>query len=246
MLLNPIPLVKALFSYEKSNPYFCLLLVLILVFVFQLVPVYGNFVLEISCSYLCIHICGTVFGIVLSLFLLGSVTVFGASCAFFIARYIFATRIRQVIKRYPTLDSATKAVTNDAEAHKNVAILRMSPTPAPLLSYAMGVSDISFENYALGTLGLLPHCLIDVAAGAGIGNAEQIFSGEHALPWWIKLLSLLLLIAFVLGTYLIYQKVHSRITRNYNANFIDLEAPVIDRRPGRRENLRRRSEVMNK
>ncbi len=106
---------------------------------------------------------GALFGLGGGLFwaLLG--TLAGASLAFHLARYVNAGAIvpHDLPKIGPWIARA------EAGGWRSVALLRLTPIPGALVNYGLGLSSLSWRQFALGTLiGSLPYAAIFVQAGA--------------------------------------------------------------------------------
>lgn len=137
---------------------------------------------------------GVVFGVVL-----GSIYVFiaasiGASLAFLVGRYVARGWVEKQIEGNPRFKSIDQAVAE--EGMKIVLLTRLSPVfPFNLLNYAYGLTKVSFKNYVLGTLGILPGTIMFVYVGSLAGNLATIGTEEVETPggveWAIRIIGLL-------------------------------------------------------
>jgi uncharacterized membrane protein YdjX (TVP38/TMEM64 family) len=112
----------------------------------------------------------------------------GACAAFLVGRTVARDWVVGKVRGYPKFAAVDAAV--GREGFKITALLRLSPVfPFNFLNYALGLTKVSFKDYALATaLGILPgglmyvyfgsaaRSLADVAAGnVERGRADQVF-----------------------------------------------------------------------
>ncbi len=116
---------------------------------------------------------GVVFGVVM-----GSIYVFiaasiGASLAFLVGRYIARDRVEKWIAGNATFQAIDDAVAD--EGFKIVLLTRLSPIfPFNLLNYAYGLTKVTFKDYVLGTLGILPGTIMFVYVGSLAGDLATL------------------------------------------------------------------------
>lgn len=106
---------------------------------------------------------GASFGLGWGLFWALAGTLAGASCAFHLARFVNAGAIvpHDLPKIGPWIARA------EAGGWRTIALLRLTPIPGALVNYGLGLSSLSWRQFALGTLiGSLPYAAIFVQAGA--------------------------------------------------------------------------------
>jgi uncharacterized membrane protein YdjX (TVP38/TMEM64 family) len=106
---------------------------------------------------------GASFGLGGGLFWALAGTLAGASCAFHLARFVNAGAIvpHDLPKIGPWIARA------EAGGWRTIALLRLTPIPGALVNYGLGLSSLSWRQFALGTLiGSLPYAAIFVQAGA--------------------------------------------------------------------------------
>jgi uncharacterized membrane protein YdjX (TVP38/TMEM64 family) len=109
----------------------------------------------------------------------GTVYVFiGATIAacvsFALARGVLRSAIEQRLENNPRLGAIDRAIA--AEGRKIVFLLRLSPLfPFSLGNYALGLTRVSFADYALACLGMLPWTFVYVYLGS--------LAGDLALGW---------------------------------------------------------------
>ncbi len=113
----------------------------------------------------------------------GTITVWvganvGAWAAFLVGRTIARDWVSKKIAGNPKFSAIDEAV--GREGLKIVTLLRLSPVvPFNLLNYALGLTKVSFTNYALGTLiGMLPASIMYVYLGTAARDLAAIAAGE--------------------------------------------------------------------
>jgi uncharacterized membrane protein YdjX (TVP38/TMEM64 family) len=156
---------------------------------------------------------GVLFGVgrgILYVFIGASV---GASVSFAIARRLAHRRVSAWMAR-----DARWAAIGEAVRGKGflvVLLLRLSPlVPYNLLNYALGVTDIRFRDYALGSAGMLPSTLLYVYSGKVIGDVAGVVAGKAA-PMGVAYYALLAvgLAATVLVTVIVTRTAHAALER---------------------------------
>lgn len=106
---------------------------------------------------------GALFGAVGGLFWALAGTLAGASIAFHLARFVNSGAIvpHDLPKIGPWIARA------EAGGWRTIALLRLTPIPGAAVNYGLGLSALSWHQFALGTLiGSLPYAAIFVQAGA--------------------------------------------------------------------------------
>jgi len=141
---------------------------------------------------------GVVFGV-----FLGSLYVFiaasiGASLAFLVGRYIARGWVEKQIEGNPRFKAIDQAVAE--EGVKIVLLTRLSPIfPFNLLNYAYGLTKVTFRDYVVGTLGILPGTIMFVYVGSLAKNLATLGSEEVATPsgiqWAIRIIGFLATVA---------------------------------------------------
>jgi uncharacterized membrane protein YdjX (TVP38/TMEM64 family) len=143
---------------------------------------------------------GVVFGVVL-----GSIYVFigatlGAILAFLVGRYLARGWVSRKIEGNPQFKAIDQAV--GKEGFKIVLLTRLSPAfPFNLLNYAFGVTQVSFRDYFLGFVGMIPGTVMYVYIGSlardltAIGSTDQTAS---SVQWTIQVIGLIATIVVTL------------------------------------------------
>lgn len=116
----------------------------------------------------------------------------GACAAFLVGRTIARDRVARTIASYPKFKALDEMVSK--EGFKFVMLLRLNPIlPFNILNYALGLTKVSFSDYALASLiGMLPETVVLVyfgsvarstAAGAALPHVETPF--QSPIFFWI-------------------------------------------------------------
>jgi uncharacterized membrane protein YdjX (TVP38/TMEM64 family) len=141
---------------------------------------------------------GVVFGV-----WLGTVYVFigatlGAIAAFGVGRYFARGWISQKIAGHPKFAAIDHAIAQDG--FKIVLLTRLSPIfPFNLLNYALGITGVSLQDYALGSIGMLPGTLMYVYIGSLAGDIARIGTETQpthsTIQWAIRILGFMATVA---------------------------------------------------
>lgn len=102
----------------------------------------------------------------------------GACAAFLVGRTIAREWVAQKVKGNPKFAAIDEAL--GREGFKVVLLLRLSPVfPFDLLNYALGITKVSFRNYALASLiGMLPGTLMYVYFGSAARSLTEVAAGK--------------------------------------------------------------------
>jgi uncharacterized membrane protein YdjX (TVP38/TMEM64 family) len=141
---------------------------------------------------------GAIFGVVL-----GSLYVFigaslGATAAFLIGRYLARDWVYKQIagnEKFRKIDEAVRQ-----EGFKIVFLTRLSPVfPFNLLNYALGITGVSFKDYLLGFLGMIPGTVMYVYLGSLAGACTQIGTKDQpsnsAVEWTMRIIGFIATVA---------------------------------------------------
>ena len=107
--------------------------------------------------------------------LLGALAVFlgatlGAALSFLLARFVFADMAAEMMVKYPTMGSVDKALASNGL--KMVVLMRLTPVvPFGAMNYISGATSLEFQDFVVGSVGMLPGCIAYVYLGAAAGNA---------------------------------------------------------------------------
>ncbi len=144
---------------------------------------------------------GVVFGVVL-----GSIYVFigatiGAALAFLVGRYFARGWISKKIAGNDKFAAIDRAV--GEEGFKIVLLTRLSPVfPFNLLNYGLGVTGVSFKDYVLASVGMIPGTIMYVYLGSLAGNIATIGGAEQptnpTITWAIRIIGFIATVAVTL------------------------------------------------
>ena len=140
---------------------------------------------------------GVVFGVVWgSLYVFVGATL-GAIAAFLIGRYLARDWIGKKIEGNQKFVAIDQAVAHSG--FKIVLLTRLSPLfPFNLLNYAFGITGVSFKEYALASIGMLPATVMYVYIGSLAGDVARIGSEDQstdAIKWGIRIIGFIATVA---------------------------------------------------
>ncbi|MFH0822178.1 MAG: FAD-containing oxidoreductase [Pseudomonadota bacterium] len=127
----------------------------------------------------------------------------GACAAFLLGRTIAREWVAQKVKGNPKFAAIDEAL--GREGFKVVLLLRLSPVfPFDLLNYALGLTKVSFRNYAVASLiGMLPGTLMYVYFGSAARSLAEAAAGRVEVGaagqvfFWIGLAATIAVALFV-------------------------------------------------
>lgn len=125
---------------------------------------------------------------------------FGATFAFLIGRYFSRDWVSRQIQKYPKFQAINRAVTR--QGWKIVLLTRLSPIfPFNLLNYAFGVTQVSLNDYVLGSIGMIPGTVMYVYIGSLAGNLAMIGTDTQptnlTVQWAIQIIGFIATVALV-------------------------------------------------
>lgn len=119
---------------------------------------------------------GALFDLVEGTIYVFTAAVIGSSLAFLVARYLVRGLIEERLRHHPRF-SALDAAVGD-QGLKIVFLLRLSPAfPFNFMNYALGVTRVSFRDYLIASIGMLPGTLLYVYYGKIAGDAAALAAG---------------------------------------------------------------------
>jgi uncharacterized membrane protein YdjX (TVP38/TMEM64 family) len=135
----------------------------------------------------------------------GSLVVFigaclGAEMAFLLGRHWLRDWARRRLATVPKLQLIEQAVSK--EGLKLVLLTRLSPAfPFSLLNFAYGLSEISFRDYSIGLIGILPGTILFCGLGALAGDVArfgEVLAGRaDPFTWGFRIVGLFATLASV-------------------------------------------------
>jgi len=124
--------------------------------------------------------CGLAYGMIMGLgkgVVVGTVVVFagaalGSELSFIFGRYLMQDCVGRWLDRYPLLRAVD--VTMKGKGFRIFFLLRLSPIiPFNALNYMAGATAITFKDYTLSLIGLLPGTILYVFVGASAGSSME-------------------------------------------------------------------------
>ena len=115
--------------------------------------------------------------------LVGTVAVFvgamvGAIIAFVLGRFVFRQCSEKFAMKYRVSKALEHAIRT--EGLKVVALLRLCPLiPFAPFNYVMGITSVSFFDYSVGSVAILPGTIVYVFIGTTIGSIQDAASGNY-------------------------------------------------------------------
>mgnify|MGYP006278396921 CR=1 FL=1 len=141
---------------------------------------------------------GVVFGVIKGSLYVYIAASIGASLAFLVGRYIARSWVEKQIEGNQRFKAIDQAVAE--EGMKIVLLTRLSPIfPFNLLNYAYGLTKVTFRDYVIGTLGILPGTIMFVYVGSLAKNLATLGSQDVAAPsgiqWAIRIIGFIATVA---------------------------------------------------
>jgi uncharacterized membrane protein YdjX (TVP38/TMEM64 family) len=122
----------------------------------------------------------------------------GATAAFLVGRYLAKGWVKEKISSHKKFATIDKAVSK--KGLKIVLLTRLSPLfPFNLLNYALGITSVSFLDYFIASVGMIPGTIMYVYIGSLAGNIALIGSENQPnniiLHWVIQIIGFIATIA---------------------------------------------------
>ena len=108
----------------------------------------------------------------------GSIVVFlsafiGASISFFLAKEYFVKKIVTIISRFPKIKLLEKIINKGGL--KLIILTRLSPLfPFSILNYFYGLNKVSYKDFSIGLLFIIPGTYLYCALGSLSNNLDEI------------------------------------------------------------------------
>lgn len=119
---------------------------------------------------------GAIFGLAAGVAYVFVGAVLGSAAAFLIARYVVRGVVQKRVAHSEKIQAIDSAVAN--EGRKIVFLLRLSPLiPFALLNYVLGLTKVSFRDYLLASVGMLPGTVLYVYYGKVAGDVAAVAGG---------------------------------------------------------------------
>jgi len=119
---------------------------------------------------------GAIFGVVQGTIVVWLAALAGSGAAFLVARYAARGWVEEQLARSPRFTAVDRAV---ADAGLKITfLLRLSPVfPFNFLNYALGLTRVTFRDYMLAGIGMIPGTLLYVYYGRVIGDVAAVAGG---------------------------------------------------------------------
>ena len=100
----------------------------------------------------------------------------GASISMILGRFVLRDWLNTKKDKYPTIKAVQKAI--ETEGLKLMILIRLCPIiPFNMLNYLMGITDIKFKDYVLGSVGMVPGTVVYVFVGTTISSIAEAAKG---------------------------------------------------------------------
>tara|TARA_B100000700_G_C14777433_1_gene729657 strand:+ start:88 stop:705 length:618 start_codon:yes stop_codon:yes gene_type:complete len=144
---------------------------------------------------------GAIYGTFLGTILVFIGASFGAVLSFWLGRTIFRNWVEESLESLPRLQLFLKTIS--AEGLRLVLMTRLSPVfPFSFLNFAYGFSKVTFRDYVIGLIGILPGTILFCALGELAGEAARfgnVLSSERANAFsWLNIIGLFATILVIL------------------------------------------------
>jgi uncharacterized membrane protein YdjX (TVP38/TMEM64 family) len=124
---------------------------------------------------------GVLFGVVPGFFYVWTGATLGAMAAFGLGRSLARQWLAQKMAGHPRFMAIDRAV--GSAGFQIVLLTRLSPVfPFNLLNYLYGLTQVSWRDYVLGSLGMIPGTLLYVYVGSWFGNLAALFAQSSQRP----------------------------------------------------------------
>lgn len=119
---------------------------------------------------------GAIFGVAQGVLYVFVAATMGAGLSFLVARYVARAAVEKRLAGNERIGAIDLAVA--AEGRKIVLLLRLVPIiPFNALNYGLGLTRVSFADYLVGSIGMLPATLLYVYSGKVAGDVAELASG---------------------------------------------------------------------
>ena len=166
----------------------------------------------------------------------GTIAVFigawiGSVLAFFLGKFVFRDKCEEWSQKYKITKALDRAL--QTEGLKVVLLLRLCPlVPFTVFNYVMGITGVSFFDYAVGGLGMLPGTLVYVFVGTTVGSIQDAASGNYdAGPAGLVLLivgSVLACVAIIYVSIVVKRYLNAAIAKENEAALLNNQNRVRD------------------
>ena len=145
------------------------------------IPLYAIWVTFLLPGVWASMLAGALYGIWLGSFLVFVGACLGAEVVFFLGRTLLGSWTQRRLANWPKLQVIQKAVSG--EGLKLILLTRLSPAfPFSLLNLVYGLSEVSFRDYTIGLIGILPGTILFCGLGDLAGDLarfNEVLSGKQ-------------------------------------------------------------------
>jgi len=122
---------------------------------------------------------GAIFGLGAGVLYVFVAATLGAALSFLIARYLARAIVERRLSGNAKMNAIDRAVA--AEGRKIVFLLRLVPViPFNVINYGLGLTRVSFADYLVASVGMIPGTLLYVYSGKVAGDVAELASGTPA------------------------------------------------------------------
>ncbi|HZJ34110.1 MAG TPA: TVP38/TMEM64 family protein [Vicinamibacterales bacterium] len=140
------------------------------------VGIYVLAAITLAPAFLLTFSAGAVFGLWRGTLLTYVGAVLGASAVYAVAAPLARSRVLRWIDRDPRVSATRRAVVRDSA--RIMFLLRLSPlVPYNLLNYALALSGVSYRDYLLASVGMIPAIIMYAYYGTVAGDVTRILAG---------------------------------------------------------------------
>ncbi len=119
---------------------------------------------------------GAIFGLLKGSIYVFVAAVLGSSAAFLVARYLARNAVERRLGQNSKFASIDRAV--GEQGLKIVFLLRLSPAfPFNLLNFGLGLTKVSFRDYVIASVGMIPGTVLYVYYGKLVGDVAALAGG---------------------------------------------------------------------
>jgi len=136
------------------------------------IPLYAIWVTFLLPGVWASMLAGALYGTWLGSFIVFLGACLGAEVSFLLGRTLLRNWVVRRMSEFPKLQAVQKAVSQ--EGLNLVLLTRLSPAfPFSLLNFVYGLSDVSFRDYTIGLLGIIPGTILFCGLGAIAGDLAR-------------------------------------------------------------------------
>lgn len=120
---------------------------------------------------------GALFGLVWGILVVAVSSLLAAGLQYTVGRRLFRDRTALILTRKPSLQ-AIRSVVTGGDLRLQL-LLRLTPLNPAMVSYVLGAAEVRFREFALASLALIPHAVLEVWFGYA-GRHVARLAGSHS------------------------------------------------------------------